>query len=209
MSRRTSWVGAIRAALLAIASYALFLFLWKYIDTAYTTLLLWTSSPFIKVLKGIMLDSTNISGDVVIAAFGDRPGMGFKMGVGASIFTRDVPPTLAVLTASYSFLRRSFSHDGTERRYATAWFYASALGVLFAVDLISSVLIIARTVTMWEVQISPLWDGLGALVWVFSGNVAEDFVKTAAPFAMGFYVYLTIWTREKQMEPRMNANERE
>jgi len=121
----------------------------------------------------------------------------FRMGVGASIFTRDVPPTLAVLTASYWFIRRSFSAHGAGNRFAAAWFYASALGVFFAVDIATGVLIMARAITIWEVQVSPLSDGLGALLWVFSGGVAEDFVKTAAPFAMGFYVWLTIWTRQR------------
>jgi hypothetical protein len=185
----TSWAGALKAALLITAFYAAFLFLWKYLGAAYVTLLLRASSPFIKAIKGITIDSTSVSGGKVIAAFTDHPLGWFKMGVTVSVFTRDVPPTLAVLAASWPFTRRGFG---------AGWvFYASALGVLFAVDVISSVLVIARAVTLWEVQHSPPTGGLGAAVWVFLGSMAEDLVKSAAPFAMGFYVYLAVLTKGK------------
>jgi hypothetical protein len=211
MTSAASWAGALKVTLCITAAYAAFSLLWKYFgDTAYATLLLWTSSPFIRVLKGLMLDSTSVSGGNVIAAFTDyRHTIGeFKMGVHALSFTRDVPPTLAVLTASWPFIRRSFSAGGTGNRFFGAvGFYAASLGILFTIDLISSILIIARTVTLREVQISPLSNGLGAVVWIFSGNVTEDFFKTAVPFAAGFYVYLTILARQKRINPTVDTNE--
>jgi hypothetical protein len=171
----------VRAVLIFLLSYALFLFFWIQVKDYYGIAVTVTASKLLTLVKGVSYEGVSQAGDAVEVTFSplSRRDMLVDISVNTSSYTFNAPLTFSLMTTLWLFLRKK------GKAYSEALLILLCVHLLYVFSLESKTLtetLIQRGV---ELQNTPLLF-FSQFLWGFTDNMVIRF----EPFLIGFYMFV-------------------
>lgn len=171
----------LRAVLIFIVSYALFLIVWIQVKDFYGTAVTVTASKLLTLVKDVSYEGVTRAGDAIEVTFSPfrRRDMLVNIPVNISSYTFNAPLTFSLMAALWLFIRKK------GKAYSEALLILLGVHLLYVFSLESEML--RETLIQQGVdKQSTLRLVFSQFLWSFTDNMVIRF----EPFLIGFYMFI-------------------